>query len=96
MTVFRISRQSPEKSDALCFFNQICENKLESCRKFWNLWELFTIIQNYSLVSLGGLASAAAMAEIDLEERLKAANLPESDRTALAADVAPLLAGIFR
>ena len=44
----------------------------------------------------GGLASAAAMAEIDLEERLKAANLPESDRTALAADVAPLLAGIFR
>ena len=49
---FRISRQIPEKSDAFCFFNQICENKLESCRNFWNLWELFTIIQNYSLVSL--------------------------------------------
>ena len=35
---FRISRQIPEKSDAFCFFNQICENELESCRKFWNLW----------------------------------------------------------
>ena len=41
-----------EKSDAFCFFNQICENKLESCRSFWNLWELFSIFQNYSLVSL--------------------------------------------
>ena len=51
MIFFRISRQIPEKSDAFCFFNQICENKLESCQKFWNLWELFTIIQNYSLVS---------------------------------------------
>ena len=52
MNFFRISRQIPEKSDAFCFFNQICENKLESLRKFWNLWELLTIIQNYSLVSL--------------------------------------------
>ena len=34
------------------FFNQICENKLEHCRKFWNLWKLFNIIQNYSIVSL--------------------------------------------
>ena len=34
MNFFRISRQIPEKSDAFCFFNQICENKLESCRKF--------------------------------------------------------------
>ena len=49
----RISRQIPENSDVCRFFNQICENKLESCRKFWNLWELLTIIQNYSLVSLG-------------------------------------------
>ena len=31
------------------FLNQICENKSEICRKFWNLWELFIIIQNYSL-----------------------------------------------
>ena len=31
---FRISRQIPEKSDVFRFFNQICENKLESCRKF--------------------------------------------------------------
>ena len=53
MFFFRISRQIPEKSDVFCFFNQICENKLKSCRKFWNLWELFTIFQNYSLVSLG-------------------------------------------
>ena len=37
MNFFRISRQIPENSDAFCFFNQICENKLESCRKFWNL-----------------------------------------------------------
>ena len=48
----RSSRQIPEKSDVCRFFNQICENKLESCRNFWNLWELFSIIQNYSLVSL--------------------------------------------
>ena len=59
MNFFRISRQIPENNDAFCFFNQICENKLESCRKFWNLWELFTIIQNYSLVSLGGRAARA-------------------------------------
>ena len=36
----------------LSFFNQICENKLENCRKFWNLWKLFNIIQYYSFVSL--------------------------------------------
>ena len=52
MNFFRISRQIPDKSDAFCFFNQICGNKLESCRNVWNLWELFTIFQNYSLVSL--------------------------------------------
>ena len=64
MIFFRISRQIPEKSDAFCFFNQIYENKLESCRKFWNLWESFTItcIQNYSLVSLiaGSIAGCTA------------------------------------
>ena len=49
---FRISRQIPENSDVCRFFNQICENKSEICRKFWILWKLFTIIQNYSLVSL--------------------------------------------
>ena len=53
---FGISRQIPEKSDAFCFFNQICENKLESCQTFWILWKIFTIIQNYSLVSLQGAA----------------------------------------
>merc|ERR1712224_1022385 len=42
----------------------------------------------------GGLANAAAMAEIGLEEGLKAANLPEPDRHALMAEVAPLLASI--
>ena len=51
---FRISRQIPENSDVCRFFNQICENKSEICRKFWILWKLFTIIQNYSLVSLTG------------------------------------------
>ena len=51
---FRISRQIPENSDVtLCrFFNQICENKSEICRKFCNLWKKFTIIVNYSLHSL--------------------------------------------
>ena len=27
-------------------------NKLENCRKFWNPWKLFNIIQYYSIVSL--------------------------------------------
>ena len=49
----RISRQIPEKSDVCRFFTQICENKLENCRNFWNLWKLFNIIQYYSIVSLG-------------------------------------------
>ena len=48
----RISRQIPEKSDVCRFFNQICENKSEICRKFWILWKKFTIIVNYSLHSL--------------------------------------------
>ena len=52
MIFFRISRQIPENSDVCRFFNQICENKSEICRKFWILWKLFTIIQNYSLHSL--------------------------------------------
>ena len=52
MIFFRISRQILENSDVCRFFNQICENKSEICRKFWILWKLFTIIQNYSLVSL--------------------------------------------
>ena len=30
----RISRQIPENSDVCRFFNQICENKSEICRKF--------------------------------------------------------------
>ena len=42
---FRISRQIPEKSDVCRIFNRICENKLENCRIFWNLWKLFKIIQ---------------------------------------------------
>ena len=32
----------------LSLFNQFCENKLENCRKFWNLWKLFNIIQSQS------------------------------------------------
>ena len=50
----RISRQIPEKSDVCRFFNQICENKLENCRKFCNqiMWKWFHIIQYYSFVSL--------------------------------------------
>ena len=48
----RISRQIPEKSDVCRFFNRICENKLENCRKFWNLWKLFIIFHYYSFVSL--------------------------------------------
>ena len=52
MKFFRISRQIPENSDVCRFFNQICENKSEICRKFWILWKKFTIIVNYSLHSL--------------------------------------------
>ena len=51
MNFFRISRQIPENSDVCRFFNQICENKSEICRKFWILWKKFTIILNYSLHS---------------------------------------------
>ena len=40
------------KECRLSLFNQFCENKLENCRKFWNLWKLFNIIQYYSIVSL--------------------------------------------
>ena len=36
MFFFRISRQIPENSDVCRFFNQICENKSEICRKFQN------------------------------------------------------------
>ena len=52
MNFSRISRQIPENSDVCRFFNQICENKSEICRRFWILWKLFTIFQNYSLHSL--------------------------------------------
>ena len=65
MNFFRISRQIPENSDVCRFFNQICENKSEICRKFWILWKLFTIIVNYSLHSLGAsdsLSPASAFA----------------------------------
>ena len=34
MNFVRISRQIPEKSNVFRFFNQICENELENCRKF--------------------------------------------------------------
>ena len=59
---FRISRQIPENSDVCRFFNQISENKSEICRKFWILWKLFTIFQNYSQVSLiaGSIAGCTA------------------------------------
>ena len=43
---FRISRQIPENSDVCRFSNQICEYKLENCRKFWNMWK---IIHYFSL-----------------------------------------------
>ena len=49
---FRISRQIPENSDVCRFFNQICANKSEICRKFWIFVKKFTIIVNYSLHSL--------------------------------------------
>ena len=46
----------------LSLFNQICENKLENCRKFWNLWKLFNVVQYYSFVSL---VAAQAHADAD-------------------------------
>ena len=62
MNFFRISRQIPENSDVCRFFNQICENKSEICRKFWILWKKFTIFLNYSLHSLlpPGLSSSSS------------------------------------
>ena len=45
-TIVRISRQIPEKRDVCRFLNRICENKLENCRKFWNLWKLFIIFHD--------------------------------------------------
>ena len=68
MNFFRISRQIPEKSDVCRFFNRICENKWENCRKFWDqiLWKLFIIIHDYSSASLArrrGLEGAAARLE---------------------------------
>ena len=65
MNFFRISRQIPENSDVCRFFNQICENKSEICRKFWILWKKFTIFQKYSLHSLG-----TAPKDKDLEAKL--------------------------
>ena len=35
------------------------ENKSEICRKFWILWILFTIFQNYSLVTVSLVVSAS-------------------------------------
>ena len=60
-----MSRQIPENSDVCRLFNKICENKSEICRKFWILWKLFTIIQNYSLVSLGEPENAPTPALLD-------------------------------
>ena len=63
MNFFRISRQIPENSEVCRFFNQICENKSEICRKFWILWKKFTIIVNYSLHSLIGTAACSSAAQ---------------------------------
>ena len=68
----RISRQFPEKSDVCRFFNQICENKLENCRKqLWNLWKLFNLnllfkqilIQYYSILFIRVLRLAGEKEE---------------------------------
>ena len=70
MNFFRISRQIPEKSDAFCFFNQICENKSEICRKFWTLWEILRIIHYYSKIFTGVLTlDENTSRRVDLRER---------------------------
>ena len=43
---FRAKFQKTVTSVVLNFFNQICEKKLETCRKFWDLWKLFVIIHS--------------------------------------------------
>ena len=63
----RISRQIPEKSDVCRFFTQICENRLENCRKFWNLWKLFNIIQYYSIVSFKRFAGGPSACSTPME-----------------------------
>ena len=83
----RISRQIPEKSDVCRFFNQICENKLENCRKFWDLWSLFIIIHYFSFVSLDSrLAPQTALTDPD--PRVRAAS-------AVALTCAPTQEGFF-
>ena len=52
MNFFPDFAPNSRKEWRVSLFNQICENKLEICRKFWIWWKLFNIIQNYSLVSL--------------------------------------------
>ena len=59
-------------------FNQFCENKLENCWKFWNLWKWFNIIiQCYSFVSLvvrgcplGGTSRRSALQRAQPGERV--------------------------
>ena len=89
----RISRQIPEKSDVCRFFNRICENELENCRKFWNqiLWKLLTIsiIHYYSFVSL----LEPVELENDEAQRVEAAaaeRLAEERRLAAELDAALL------
>ena len=53
----------------LSLFNQICENKLEHCRNFWNLWKLFIMIQYYSIVSLLEVSYPARRASRDAATR---------------------------
>ena len=67
----RISRQIPEKSNVCRFFNRICKNKWGNCRKFWNLWKLFILIQYYSFVSLHARPLGSASGRARLKTRMK-------------------------
>ena len=85
----RISRQFSEKSDVCRFFTQICENELESCRKF-KILKFVKIIQYcsilFSRVLTGDPGGRAARASA-VSRRLSSA---AADADSYAA---PLLAG---
>ena len=57
----RISRQIPEKNDVCRLFNQMCENKLENCREFWNLRNILLNIHYFLFVSLGAPGGRSAL-----------------------------------
>ena len=55
MIFFRISRQIPENSDVCRFFNQLCENRSDICRKLIKILNFVKIIHYFSKLFIGVL-----------------------------------------